>query len=229
MGVETRPPGVEFWPEVGGRQDEVGGSTPQPPAIRTLVKCQRCSSLYKIVHRECCENRETENKMRSTVTEIVEKVECSSYKNKEWKRRPRTGSLLWSESYQVNEQRKDYKDNYYTGELQKTPIVCPLSITSCFVFWQIFGGSGLHRVIQTTDSETHGFLSWPAFLKRSHDYRLLSDPKCLQLALGPGLENRLGTVNKRGADNRWGHWRSLEVRCSTAAGNCAWDDLSDEY
>lgn len=143
-----------------------------------------------------------------TVTEIVEKVECSSYKNKEWKRRPRTGSLLWSESYQVNEQRTDYKDNYYTGELQKTPIACPLSITSCFVFWQIFGGSGLHQVIQTTDSETHGFLSWPAFLKRSHDYRLLSDPKCLQLALGPGLENRLGTVNKRGADNRWGHWRS---------------------
>ena len=29
-GVETRPPGVEFWPEVGGRQGEVGGSTPNP-------------------------------------------------------------------------------------------------------------------------------------------------------------------------------------------------------
>jgi len=27
-GIETQPPGVEFWPEVGGRQDDVGGSTP---------------------------------------------------------------------------------------------------------------------------------------------------------------------------------------------------------
>ena len=30
-GVETRPLGIEFWPEVGGRQGEVGGSTPKPP------------------------------------------------------------------------------------------------------------------------------------------------------------------------------------------------------
>jgi len=37
-GVKTRPPGVEFWPEVGCRQGEIGGvQTPNPPAIRTLV------------------------------------------------------------------------------------------------------------------------------------------------------------------------------------------------
>jgi len=36
-GVETQPPRVEFWPEVGGSAWWGGGSsTPQPPANRTL-------------------------------------------------------------------------------------------------------------------------------------------------------------------------------------------------
>src|SRR6218665_866044 len=39
-GVETRPPGVEFLPEVGGRQDEVGGSTPNSPGnSNTELSC----------------------------------------------------------------------------------------------------------------------------------------------------------------------------------------------
>ena len=38
-GVETRPPRVEFWPEVGGRPGEVGDSTPQPSGNSNIGIC----------------------------------------------------------------------------------------------------------------------------------------------------------------------------------------------